>query len=195
MKKVEFGKNTMSQVGHIIPSWNEVDLINGDGEYLGLLRAGSNNFLVTKTISSGQGKYDGKIMVNEIDYDVYCDGGIVFYYNNEKSNECLDLENIFNRPDVKKIVEKGKIIEILNVSYYVSSLTKLFEERFIPYRDDSYNIDDESIRKYNNIEKNEKIVVTGIPGDVFEDLKETKKKMHMSVYEMSKIIMEKQNIK
>ena len=175
MRKVEFGISDASTEERLMSGWDKIDLVNTQGEYLDIIRLGNKSFLVTKTLMSGDGQYDGRIMVNEIEKDIFADGSVVFYYNTEKSVESIALQQRLNHPEIIKELNSKSIREILgfNESLYSSPLQKEFESKFNGFG--NIYSKDESL--------DYRIVITGLDGKLFERLKESKKS-HMTMYEM-----------
>lgn len=199
-KIVDFGISESSKIGRLMSGHEKLDLVNGTGDYLGIVRLGNKNLLFTRTTRSGRGKYDGQVMINEIDFDLYPDGEVVAYYNLYKTDGIIDLQRAFNNPTVIKMLDEGKslleILDKLKVRYERSHITKAIESDFMPgeeyhYPKDydfakalmpgsDYNRDDEITK-----ERVERLIITGIDREIFEDLLETKKNAHHSFYDMA----------
>ena len=70
-KLVDFGINESSTMERLDPGHSKMDLVNGVGEYLGMIHLGGHKVMITRTISSGRNQYNGQVMANEVEYDVY----------------------------------------------------------------------------------------------------------------------------
>ena len=64
-----------------------------EGEYIDVIEINGRNYLFTKGVSKVK---NGIIDVREIIQDVNVDGSYVVYANASRSQECQDLEKIFN---------------------------------------------------------------------------------------------------
>lgn len=98
-KIINFGYNDYDELKDVIQ--------NGDfykGIYLDMININNRDYLVTKSISK---LTKGKIDVREIIHDVLYDGNIMIYSNLDKSRECKELENLFNEPVIKQVIDKG----------------------------------------------------------------------------------------
>ena len=202
VKKIEFGINESLKEERLNSGWDKIDSINGIGQYLGIIRIGNRNLMITLNTdySNFEKRYSvGNIKVNEIEYDTYQDGNIIVYYNIDKGHECAVLEDKFNSDTVKKMLENGaSIYDILNLSNY--KINPIFEKRilneFKETTDYVYPNDydyKELLNNGLNYEKNNRIlerkvetlIVTGISNALFMSLKESKNN-HMSMYQMIK---------
>ena len=106
-KIVDFGISESSNMERLNSGHEALDLVNGTGEYLGMIHFGNHEVMITRTISSGKGKYDGQIMANEVEYDTYPDGSIAIYYNKDKSDELYQLQQQLNRPIIEEKLSNG----------------------------------------------------------------------------------------
>ena len=190
---VDFGISEASKIGRLSSSHDRPDHINGEGEYLGIVKLGNKNLLFTKTIRSGGSKHDGEIMINEVDFDIYFDGDVVTYFNTYKSEGIRELQKSFNSPAIVEMINSGKtipeILDKLRVDYRLSPIAKIietdfmqselyiypkdydFEKALMPGSD--YDRDDEIIK-----EPVERLLIAGLDREVFEDLLETKRTTH-----------------
>ena len=205
-KIVDFGISEASKIGRLSSSHDRPDHINGIGEYLGIFRLGNKNLLFTKTTRSGGGQHDGEIMINEVDFDMYFDGGIVVYFNTYKPEGVRELQRSFNSPAIVEMINSGKtiqeILEKLRVDYRISPIAKLIESDFMPSHEYIYPKDfdfkkammpgsdydrEDEVKK----EPVERLLVAGLEREVFEDLLETKKNIHQSFYDVASSQREK----
>ena len=209
MKKiVDFGISKYSDVGKLRSAHDEMDLVNGTGEYLGIVRLGNKNLMFTRTTRSGAGLHDGEIMINEVDFDVYTDGGIAVYYNLYKSEGVKDLQRAFNSQIVTKLLDEGKslteILDRLHVNYNVSFVKDAIEtdfhnsEEYIYPKDYDFEraiMDGDSYEGRRDVkkEKVERLIATGIGRELFEDLIRVKQHTHQSIYQLGYHYLDMQN--
>ncbi len=106
-KIIGFGINEKAKPGKINATHDKMDLENGTGKYLGLIKIYDKHYVVTLT-ESGHNK--GLIMVNEILFDSYMDGDISFYYCTHKSEESRRLEDELNNPTLLRLIKDGQSI-------------------------------------------------------------------------------------
>ena len=72
MKKiVDFGISECSTQERLDPAHDKLDLVNGTGEYLGMIRFDDREIIITRTISSGRGQYNG-VSVFAGKKSIYC---------------------------------------------------------------------------------------------------------------------------
>ncbi len=204
IKKVEFGINESKRTDRLDPGWDKIDINKGIAEYLGIVRVGNKNLMITlnTAITDFEDRYSiGKIMVSEIDYDSYQDGSIVVYYNLDKCPECYLLEEKINNEMIKKMLKSGEnIYDILNIRDIKlnPSMEKRIINEFNVVTDYIYPKDfdySKASQLGGNYEKSkeiretqsERLIVTGISNTLFNSLKESKNN-HMSIYQMSKYI-------
>ena len=102
---VDFGLSESSKPGRLNSGHDKIDLVNGTGVYLGIVRLGNKNLMFTKTTRSGGHEHDGEIKINEVDFDLYADGDVVVYYNKYKSEGIRDLEKAFNNPTIINMID------------------------------------------------------------------------------------------
>lgn len=204
IKRVEFGINESSKENRLSSGWDKLDLNNGVGEFLGVVSIGNKNLMITlnESVIDFDKRYtSGKIKVNEIEYDSYQDGSIAVYYNVDKCQEALLLEEKLNSDLIKKMIESGEsIYDILNLPEIKlnQNLEKRIINEFSITPDYIYPKDYDFAKSAQlgpNYEKRreiketkiENLIVTGISKKLFDNLKESKKN-HMSTYQMTKYI-------
>lgn len=73
------------------------------GEYLDTVSINNLNFLFTKSKINNKVKID----VREIFIDMYLDGSYTIYGNENKSKECIVMENYFNKKDILNRINNG----------------------------------------------------------------------------------------
>ena len=198
-KLVEFGINESSTTERLNSAHEKMDLVNGTGEYLGMIQLGDHEILITK--AKYLSNQPDKIMANEIEYDTYSDASIAVYYNLKKSEELLRLQEKLNHPLINKLLSQGKNIKeaLESVGIFVHKHTTNMEERinaeFRPSERYEYppNYDFNKAEQIGytsqdtNIKKVpiEHIIVTGIQPELFENLKQAKRFTQMSTYQMA----------
>ena len=201
-KIVDFGISESSNAERLNARHDKIDLINGTGEYLGIIQLGNKKVMITRTLTSGKNMYNGKIMANEVEYDTYQDGSIVVYYNLGKSDEIIHLQQRLNHPLITEALSENNNIKDalvkagVNVSMYTSYSEEKIVSEFKPstrsvYPDD-YDFEEAEMKgstylKNKDIKKIpvELIIVTGIQPELFEQLKQAKEFTHMSTYQIA----------
>ena len=201
MKKiVDFGINESSRIGRLYSGQDKMDLVNGTGDYLGMLEIGGKNLMFTRTTRSGRNEHNGEIRINEVDYDMYPDGSMAVYYNLYRTEGIKSLERAINNPTFIRLLESGKTIKEVLMQLRVvcndSYIDKIIEADFKPSREYIYPegydfeksmVERDSYERKNEVKKVpvELLMVTGIDREYFEDLIYTKLHMHYSLYQMA----------
>lgn len=202
---VDFGINESSTTERLDSAHSKLDLVNGCGEYLGIIQIDGHKVMITRTISSGANLYNGQLMANEVEYDVYSDGSIAVYYNCEKTEDLLRLQEMLNNPIVAKELASGKSLYEVMLLFdvvmdkYVSYGIERIEKEFHPSEEYIYPDDydfEEALRLGPNYPKDkdvkkmpvERMIVTGIPNNLFENLKQAREYTHMSTYQVAALL-------
>ena len=182
MKKVVFCTNNKpaeEKIGSLRVSPVEVgeylDLIEfRDGEYSRNDGRYSRKFLITRDLKSEHGEeYTGKISVNDVEFDVdYETGNLTYYYClDNKNKEALVLENRLNNSDAKNIIESGH-----DVRSILSALG-------VPPKRETKDIWGNFEKSFMNWDGYEMQSVIGLPKEIFETLK-ISKKAGLTAYQM-----------
>lgn len=111
MKKVHFGYENSNRPVGSFEGLGVSDEAKGpiQGNFIGILNYMDKDFLITKvslaykTVENQVGKID----VRDAIADIYPDGSGVLYIDRQKSDECLQLENLFNDEKTKELLQKG----------------------------------------------------------------------------------------
>ncbi len=186
---IDFGISEASRMDRLDPGWDKLDLENGRGEFITVLEVNNKHYLVTR----GHDKRNkGKIQVNEIAFDSYKDGSLVFYFNTHKDSVCTMMEEKLNSPQVEEVGLDRLLDRIGNVSHVVKLLESEFhrdEELIYPEgyfeRKGSYleGTEDESEIKRVPCEK---MMITGLSREIFEELRRSKEHYSGSFYATSR---------
>lgn len=200
---VDFGINESSTMDRLDSGHSKLDLVNGTGEYLGIIQIDGRKVMITRTISSGANLYNGQLMANEVEYDIYSDGSIAVYYSSEKTEDLLRLQEMLNNPVVAREMASGKslyeVMILFGIAMDRSYGTERIEKEFHPSKEYIYPDDydfEEALKLGPNYPKDkdvkkmpvEKMIVTGIPNDLFENLKQARKYTHMSTYQVAALL-------
>ena len=178
-RELYFGVNQSSNETRINPGWEEFAPEKA-GEYLGMIKLDGKIYVVVRSESKTN---KGDILVDEVLFDSYSDGGLQFYSNEYKDSNCRRLEQKLNSQEVKDQINEGIDFQSLldKISGYSSlSVQKMFNSRFIKakrFEKSDEERDDQEIeyeeRKGRKIEYEEQ-GVTQLPRDAFESLRDSK---------------------
>ena len=198
---INFGINESSTPERLCAATDRPDY---EGKYLGLIKVYNKHYVVSLALN---GIDKGYIMVNEVLFDSYMDGEIVFYYNRRKSRDCVMLEDELNRPALlSKIKDEGQdFYSVLGriTDIKKSPLRKAFEGEFYrtqrtvyPEGYDFKRMLDPSNRDEFEKVDIERMSITGIDSELFEILRNIIDKYQSSFYTLASRYdkLKKQNI-
>jgi len=193
-KIIRFGISESSKPNNLYAVTDRLDLENGDGKYLGLIKIDNKHYVITLAIN---GNNRGYIMVNEVLFDSYMDGEMVFFYNRRKSRDCIMLEEELNNPTVLSLIKNGAkdIYSILERIPEIkkSPLRKSFENEFYKTQKTIFpeGYDFRRMLDPSNKDEFEKVdiesmSITGIDDELFETLRSIVNKYEMSFYTLAR---------
>lgn len=173
-KFVKFEINENAEIGALNKHSSQTpDPRNGEGEFLGTVRLGDKIVMFTRTVKSPNHNYEGFIRANEVAFDSYSNGDVMFYYNPEPSEDLIRLQQLLEQVDVEAELEKGATIgDILEMVGCKTrkGIDRIVEKEFMPTtrKERKVDLDDEVLVEVPAKE----IYVTGLMPEVFESLKQ-----------------------
>ena len=164
MKKIEYGfANDLIPKG----SWEGIGinptLHLTDGEYIGSVSIGKNNYIVSRIVEDKYGRYPqllNNFLVSDAIYDVYSDGSGILYLDQEQSIEAMSLQNYLNSSSNKEKIHTSQ--DIINNINGVNRSNNFFRL----------------------MESEDRIIATSILHTVFEEKNEALKNCHSTMSDM-----------
>ncbi len=168
MKKIEFGYSN-DQVPH--GSWEGIGIREGvfitDGEYLGSFECDTNHYIVSNVEIP---KVGNRLIVRQALCDLYADGSVQLYLNQDENHISRDIEEYINRNGVKENIKSVEdviklsnglhpsyksfmLLETDNTIIATSILPDVFNEKNDAIKYNQRSISDLSIERNNSFSR------------------------------------------